>query len=199
MNGKRLPNTMTYEKGSEANKWRTKDPDIFAFAALENGRVCPLGIPEVEPRYLTTRIIYQEESDGNEVELKYSTPSRPYVYSKAEAWGYYLPANKVAAGHTVVDDDEVMPDEPLSYNGYIRSNINSASKIYAFLASGQTMSNYVQSDSYNKNSEGQFDINFQSDLPRHENNDVHKPNIGGYACHWMSDEECYVLVDKFVD
>ena len=198
MNGPRLPNSMKYEKGSESNNWKTKDPDIFAFAALENGRVCPLGIPEVEPRYMTTRIIYQDEGDVNDFVYKYSSPSRPYVYSKAEAWGYYLPQAQVPENHSVVADDDVIGDEPTSYNGYVRSNIDANSKIYEFLE-GKTMSEYVQNDPYNKNSAGAFDIKFQSEMPRHENDDKTKPNIGGYGCYWRSAEECYVLIDKYVD
>lgn len=191
LNGNKRPNSMTYEPGSQANNWKTKDPDIFAFAALENGRVCPLGIAEVEPRYLTTRIVYQEAGEANEILLRYSTPSRPYVFSKAEAWGYYLPEERVPMGQNVVQEDTVLEDEPLSYNGYIKSRISEASNIYSFL-NGQSMQAYMQAT-------GIGDATFRSELPRHSEENPNGPNIGGYGCQWMSDEECYVIVDKYVE
>ena len=55
INGVKAPNSVTYEVTND----RTKDPDIFAFAALESGRICPLGPPEVDIRYMTTRILYK--------------------------------------------------------------------------------------------------------------------------------------------
>ena len=203
LNGPKVPNSMTYEKASESNGWQTKDPDIFAFAALENGRICPIGVPEVDSRYLTTRIVYEELDNDEQIELRYSSPSRPYVYSKAQSWGYYLP--EAPKGETVVNDTDTISDEPFSFNGYVQSKIlesHQESKIYDFLKTDDgtrlTMTQYVQNDPYNKDKDGKFNIKFQSDPPRYENNDRTKPNIGGYSCNWMSDEECYVLVDKYV-
>ena len=199
LNGKRGPNSMYYEKGSSSNNWKTKDPDIFAFAALETGRICPLGIPEVEPRYLTTRVLYQEEDETGQLIYRYSSPSRPYVYSKAQAWGYYLPVNEQQENEEV-NDDEIIAEEPLSYNGYVRKEINPDTKIYSsFLNKNQTMADYVQKDPYNLSSDGIFNIHLMSEEPHHENNDITKPNIGGYGCSQMSAEECYVQVDKYVD
>ena len=200
LNGIKKPNSMFYEAGSQNNQWKTKDPDIFAFAALENGRICPLGIPEVEPRYLTTRIVYQEEGPANNIIYKYSYPSKTYVASKAEAWGYYMPEAVVNANNaTVVPDNSIIDDEPLTYNGYIREKIRSTSKIYNFLPANKTMGEYVQNDNLNKDANGQFNLEFKSAAPSHIDDNMNKMNTGGYNCQWMSSEECSVIVDKYVD
>jgi hypothetical protein len=48
INGSEMPpNTLEYTPPSQSNHFKGVDPDIFAFAALENGRICPLGVPEV--------------------------------------------------------------------------------------------------------------------------------------------------------
>ena len=225
MNGVRLPNSMDYEEGNANNHYKTKDPDIFAFAALEDGRICPIGIPEVEPRYMTTRIVYQDVHtqiiEGNEVDdvvLRYSSPSKPYVISKAEAWGYYLPESKVpdevkgqqeadnkpagdgepdvavepvpAKSHTVADT-EIINDEPLTYNGYLLNEISVNSKIYAFLkkSDGKRM---TMSEYVQANSKD-FSPEFNSVYTDEEGN-----KTSGYGCRWMSDEECTVSVDKYV-
>ena len=197
LNGVKRPNTMHYEPGTEANEWKTRDPDIFAFAALDNGRICPIGIPEVETRYMSTRIVYQVQGEGNDIMYRYSEPSKSLVASKAEAWGYYLPASK-RQGKPAVLETDVVSDDPLSFNGYVKSELNSASKIYEFL-NGQTMDNYVLNDPRNKDANGQFALEFKSALPQFNGNNIYRNNTGGYSCFWMSDEECYVLVDKYVD
>ena len=200
LNGPKRPNSMEYVKGSESNKWKTKDPDIFAFAALDTGRICPIGISEVEQRYMTARIQYEDEGADNEVVLRYSEPSKPLVAAKAEAWGYYLPASSVPSGEIAVNDNDIIEGQPLSYSGYLRSKINNSSKIYSyFLPSGQTMSSYVQADSLYKDSAGNFTLKYQSDAPKHQNNDLSKPNIGGLGCVWDTADPCIVIVDKYVD
>lgn len=198
LNGKQLPNTMRYVPGTEANNWNAEYPDIFAFAALENGRVCPLGPPEVDPYFLTTRVVYQEVDENNEIEFKYSEPSMPYYYSKAEAWGYYLPENRRPDGENELKDDDVINDEPLSFNGYVRNKLHDGSIIYEFLGD-KTMSQYVLDDPLNYDENGNFTIIFQSDPPRHRNGNRNLPNIGGFGCSWASEEECYVLIDKYLD
>ena len=199
LNGTKLPNSMVQIKASKETRWKVRDPDIFAFAALETGRICPIGLPEVDPRYMTARIQYEEESaGGDEVLLKYSEPSKPLVAAKAEAWGYYLSESALPTGQqTVVPDDEIIDGEPLTYTGYLRNNISKSSKIYSFFTnSDETMSSYVQNDPMYKNSNT---LKFQSDPPKHENDDINKPNIGGYNCMWLSSPPCTVIVDKYID
>ena len=131
INGIKRPNSMNYVRGVDAQNIKTVDPDIFAFAALDIGRVCPLGIPEFDPRYMMTRISYEEtvqnQAGGQEAVRRYTRNSKPYYISKAEAWGYYLAENSLP-------ENTIIEDEPYSYNGYIRSIIpNSA--IYSFMNS----------------------------------------------------------------
>ena len=134
INGDKNPNSMRYEPPIEQNGRRTVDPDIFAFAALDIGRICPLGPPEVDGRYMLTRINYQDSRtvqnpDGSQSEEevnRYTRTSQPYYISKAEAWGYYSANNDVP-------DITIIEDVPYSYNGYIRNAINQDSEIYSFL------------------------------------------------------------------
>ena len=67
VNGVKPPNSLRYQQNYvDANSSAStnnsvkdmRDPDIFAFAAMEDGRVVPIGIAEFEPRFLTTRLTY---------------------------------------------------------------------------------------------------------------------------------------------
>ena len=185
LNGTNGPNSMDYEERiTRTGEKRVKDPDTFAFAVLETGRICPIGIPEVNPRYLTTRIMYQgkaneEDENDNNIIYKYSKKSKPYVITKGEAWGYYTGSNNV-------DDDYIMDGQPLSYNGYILQQIlaennNSVGKIYKFLGNHTSMSNYIKEDETFKKLYG---------TPSLKKND--------FKCSEKSDDECSVIIDKFV-
>ena len=151
INGTKKPNSMKYVAGSKENHFRTTDPDIFAFAALDIGRVCPLGPPEYDPRYMMTRISYDDvmtiNDDGKETSesvVRYTSNSKPYYISKAEAWGYYLDTEKDPEDDSEdnpeqeqtqqpLADDAVLEDYPYSYNGYIRSVLPEDTLIYSFL------------------------------------------------------------------
>ena len=174
MNGVKPPNSIIYEKG-------VKDPDIFAFAALENGRICPLGPPEVDSRYLTTRIMFRKQSGANSDDLEYSEPSQEYVKSKAEAWGYYL-SDATQQGRGDFTDEYIMEEAPFSYNGYIRSVISTNSKIYSFLK-GKTMSKYFEENFNN--------VHLMKNAPDEESDPE-------YGCKWRSADECNVTIDKYV-
>lgn len=188
INGTKYPNSMDYA----VSNGYTTDPDIFAFAALETGRICPLGPPEVDMRYLTTRIVYEDSVDAEGVTLKYSSPSRPYAYSKAEAWGYYATTPPTGIASSEMKDDEYMDEAPFSYNDYIRSKISPDSKIYSFIGKDKSGNNisiatYAQ-NRYNDTNEFSWKVN--------EN----KPNATpkGYGCVYRSQEHCDVNIDKYV-
>ena len=211
LNGSNGPNSVEYIPPSASNHNKTTDPDIFAFAALETGRICPLGAAEVDMRYLSTRIKYPDDTNG--LIYKYTVDSQPYIYSKAEAWGYYLPkdaipqnAGKNENDKDSVPDDYVIPNgTPYSYNGYIKEILKSEtgtdSNIYSFLlydpANGGskstipiTMSEYFQHSSMAKDSNGKFNVTLRS-------NAINDPDAPGYNCRLKSDEECEVIIDKY--
>ena len=179
LNGEKAPNSMAYVPGSANNGFRTTDPDIFAFAVLDSGRVCPLGPPEVDQRYMLSRVTYQVAVDGgdgengSEVIIRYSNPSKPYYISKAEAWGYYLPG-------TDVNDNAIIDGNPYSYNGYIRSHISNRSPIYTFL-NGAAFPRVPAIGGANS-------IRLRDASPQN----------GGYGCRRLSDIECDVIVDKYI-
>ena len=172
MNGEKRPNSVWYERG-------VRDPDIFAFAALDMGRICPLGPPEVDSRFLTTRIMHRNASG----DLVYSATSQEYIKSKAEAWGYYLPDGKYPSDikNRALEEKEYMEEAPLSYNGYVRATIynnnqRKDSRIYSsFLRNGQNMRVYFQNNFP--------DVNLQKD------------NLG---CWYYSPDDCDINVDKYI-
>lgn len=167
LNGNKLPNSMVYNPPKQ-------EPDIFAFAALDTGRVCPIGIPEIEPNYMLTRISYYESKNDENAgllgqdlaDVKYSVNSKPYYITKAEAWGYYLSKNKL-------NDDFYIESNPLTYNGYIRNFVSKNSLIYKSLPKNLTVPE---------------DITLKSNSVKN----------GGYNCVKGSDIECDVIVDKYL-
>ena len=165
VNGAQEPNSMDYEPPET-------DPDIFAFAALDIGRVCPLGPPEVDLRFMQTRVQYYEiQNDNNEEEnatalARFSKVSKPYYISKAEAWGYYLPQGGL-------EENYYIETNPLTYNGYVKQYISEGSKIYEFLEGQLTVPE---------------DIHVQSD----------SIEDGGYGCRSGYDEDCNVTIDRHI-
>ena len=216
LNGTKLPNSLEYRPGTNANGWKTKDPDIFAFAAMSNGFICPVGVAEVEPRYLTARIMYDDRVNGEDI-LRYSTTSRSLIGAKAEAWGYYTRkrynSNNQNSGTTDIHYTEVDPNDinamednkfiqeekGLSYGDWLKQQIEAqtagapnesiAKTIYAFL-NGQTFQQYFNNDILVK------DIIMRNDSPRHNGNDIR--NIGGYGCFPHNITPCEVIVDRYV-
>ncbi len=177
VNGSKKPNSMKYEEGNTSNNYHTTDPDIFAFAALDIGRICPLGPPEYDSRYMLTRVAYQDTGNSGEnedtVTIKYSKTSKPYYVSKAEAWGFYLTGDDGIANPVTQFIDE----NPLTYNDYIRNHINVNSMIYKFLNGATISASNVTS------------------LKKNKPTDATNPE---YGCVKVSDEECDVIIDRYV-
>ncbi len=184
INGPKPPNTLDYQAPSAANGHRTKDPDRFAFAALSIGRICPLGVPEVDPKFMTARIAYvsitgersnkkKNADDDNEEtpSTKFSTNSKSYVQTKAEAWGYYITDN-------FTKDKVPIEDEPTSYNDFIRSELPQGTKIY-------------------KSALGNNTKNVRLTAPNGTTLQNGAVKDGGYGCSAKSAEECWVIVDKY--
>lgn len=180
INGTKKPNSMDYAADPETHI-PTKEPDIFAFAALDIGRICPLGIAEYSSKYMQTRITYNQtkeesfsaseiaegaEPDVETVVKRYSKVSKPYYISKAEAWGYGLDLIKDEA-------DFLIDQNPYTYNDYVKSRINKKSKIYSFLK---------------KNTFPLEGVTLKSG----------KFSEGGYECVAGSDLECDIIIDKFL-
>ena len=165
LNGAKKPNSMTY------NPPKT-DPDIFAFAALDIARVCPLGPPEIDQRFMQTRIVYNDPNNS-EVE-SFTQVSKPYYISKAEAWGYYLKSGRVDA-----DESFYIEENPLTYNGYVKKALKKESttfynNIYGFMGdSSLTAPATVELKSK-------------------------KVSENGYGCVKGSDIECDVIIDKYL-
>ena len=174
INNEAPPNSMEYVAPTQENHFKTTDPDTFAFAALDTGRVCLLGIPEVEPRYIQARVAYaflQGEGNQAEVVTRYSVASIPYAQAKAEAWGYYT-------GIPNFDNSVVIPDEPSSYNDYIRKKLPAGTKIYSsFLADT---------------------VNSTITMPQGIGLKSESIEEGGYDCHEHDPEYCWVSVDKYL-
>ena len=107
VNGTKGPNSINYAPPRI-------EPDIFAFAAIDIARACPLGPLETDPRFLQTRVTYFNNDDSTE---RFSTVSKPYNVSKAEAWGYY---------NGNLSNTFYIEANPLTYNGYIQSSLRTA-------------------------------------------------------------------------
>ena len=125
VNGNKPPNSLEYtdDKGNEiadytaniSNKeiFRTYvRPDIFAFAMLNTGRICPLGIPEYDEKVMTAGYAYFD-SDGSTL---YSNEPIAYYQAKGAAWGYY----DYTHGPNL---DECEDFEPFTFNDYIRAKL----------------------------------------------------------------------------
>lgn len=90
-------------------------PDIYAFALLDTGRVCPIGRPEYDKDIMTARLAYYEDGEPN-----YTHNSLAYYQAKGAAWGYYSNIN---------DAETNQMDEIFTMNDLIRSKLE-GSKIY---------------------------------------------------------------------
>ena len=176
LNGPKFPNSLEYRAESDVNgRIRSKDPDIFAFAALDIGRIVPLGPPEFDGRYMLARVKYydkEHQQNTTELNVRYSRPSQPYYLMKAQAWGYYN-------ANSGVQDTEIIEDNPLSYNGYIKSKLAPNTRIYSFVSDFFNGDNVIS-------------------VPASANIRSANVTAGGYGCTVRSDEECEVIVDKYV-
>ena len=172
LNGPEPPNTMDYEPMTPENSRSYKDPDTFAFAALDTGRLCPLGPPEIDPRYMQSRVAYlaSVSKDGNNQNdderddtliTKYTTVSTPYYIAKAQAWGFYMGDN---------DDFSPIDDEPTSYNDYIRRMLPEGNNIYKFMKGAER-------------------ITLPADFPG---------MLNGLGCEPRFNEQCWVIVDRYL-
>ena len=218
LNGTKSPNSMLYRKTPINNGRDVKytDPDIFAFAILDIGRVCPIGVVEVEPRYMTTRIKYRtvDPNDENMRITLFSFPSRPYAYSKAEAWAYYVsldtdiiqdPMDENADNSTIQGNEnhmQITPEEPLSYNDYIKYVIEndaaakaSGSQIYKYL-NGKTLREYLINEYHGERENNNGDIEHYINLYFRGDN----PADGGekFFCRWHDIDHCEVFVDRYI-
>lgn len=113
------PNAVEYTYAGKTQNEKNKIlPDIFAFALIDTGRVCPIGIPEYDNNILTARFAYFDTSG----DTYYSLDSMSYYQAKGAAWGFYN-----TDGPDGLTDYNL--DEPFSLNDVIRDAINSNSKI----------------------------------------------------------------------
>lgn len=120
INGKKGPNRL----GVDSNK-RNSAPDIFAFALLETGKTVPLGLPEIDDRFMQARLAYYD----NHAEIQYAEPSLPYYLAKNAAWGCY---DKVDQLTTEEKSNKLLfnePEEPHTMNDVIRNSLPANSKI----------------------------------------------------------------------
>ena len=188
-NGEKGPNSMHYDPGTQENH-RVINPDIFAFAVLDIGRVCPLGPPEIDDKFMLTRIRYlnaeEDERYAEFADVGFSEPSKPYYISKAEAWGYYLPAQRV--GGSPVSQGFYIDDNPYSYNEYVRDVIGEDSLIYENVPSmTAALANYEAITSDQIWLRGQY------------GDDKDERKSGRYyGCRRVSDDECQVIIDKYM-
>ena len=188
INGDEPPNSMDYLPPNEQNNYRPLDPDIFAFAALDIGKICPLGVPEIDPRYMQTRISYydlnatvnDEDKAADAAQARFSTVSLPYYISKAQAWGYYLDNNR---NYSL----EVLDEEPASYNDYIRLILPARTKIYSFLGEGDVRKVQIRLPEVQEGAE-----------PIHLMSNPINGNPPGFGCVEMQPENCWVIVDKYL-
>lgn len=124
VNGDKTPNSLTYTyKGGSEDEAHKVEPDIFAFAVLENGRTCPLGIPEYDQELLSARVAYFD-SEGN---AHYNKETVAYYQAKGQAWGFYNPIKPTVANPNVLN--VISLDEPFSMNDVIRNSINAENPI----------------------------------------------------------------------
>lgn len=118
INGDKGPNSIVYTEKTKSNGTKTNiEPDVFAFALLENGLTCPLGIPEYDTNIMTARVSYFD-SESRVVQTRQSLP---YYQAKAKAWGFYSSSVNVLNNFT--------PDVPFTMNDAIRAVLNTSSLI----------------------------------------------------------------------
>ena len=174
LNGDKLPNTIEYTPPKKDDKNPPRDPDIFAFAALDTGRVCPLGAPEVDLKFMQTRVMSNslnnnndDDNDDNAEEsqefltTRFSSPSKPYYISKLEAWG-----------PSALTDNDVIDENPYTYNNYVRTHINANSKIFKFKDNTSITTLYRNTK----------DLGLREDL----------------GCESSDDNNCTIVIDKYV-
>lgn len=189
LNGAKKPNSMHYDSGTQENH-RVINPDIFAFAVLDIGRVCPLGPPEIDDKFLLTRIRYlnaqEDERYAEYANVYFSEPSKPYFISKAEAWGYYLPEDRVDGA--AVTDSFYIDDNPYTYNEYVRRVIGENSLIYDNVPSmTDALANYEESTGDEIRLRDQY-----------ADDDENRRSTRSYGCRKESDDECQVILDKYM-
>lgn len=175
------PNTLKYERGMF-------DPDIFAFAVLDIGRVCPLGPPEIDDRYMLTRIAYQVVADNRNRDASqtmFSSPSQPYFITKAEALGYYLPAERNGTD-TEVTLVDFIDENPYTYNDLIRDQWE-ATMIYSSMPSME-----------------QALADYEANLGDGQHIFIRNEDVVGegaprtYGCTKLDDEACTVSIDRYI-
>ena len=85
LNGKRGPNTAKPDVKNIA--------DIVAFAVTDDGKVVPIGQPEIDTRYMTARVNYPDSRFPNII----VGHSNPYTYydARSRAWGQNFDVNEV--------------------------------------------------------------------------------------------------------
>lgn len=170
-NNTKSPNSLIYTPGRV-------DPDIFAFAILDIGRACPLGPPEIDPKFMLTRISYQVLDDNNEeATLAFSRQSNPYFVTKAEAWGYYLGLG---------NNNFFIEGNPYSYNDIIRADLGD-SMIYNGM---DTMANAMAAYNQQRQAAQQEDVALRG--PQYN------PAQDLFGCERASDEACNVSIDRYV-
>ena len=138
INGDKGPNTVqyTYKGGRRASDFDSDEkraqaeiePDIYAFALLETGRICPIGIPEFDKDVMTARFAYYD----NDGEPLYTSKSLAYYQAKGAAWGYYN-----ADGPDVLNFNI---DEPFTLNDIIRQKLSGSKLVEDFPADLSSLS-----------------------------------------------------------
>ena len=138
INGDKGPNTVqyTYKGGRRASDFDSDEkraqaeiePDIYAFALLETGRICPIGIPEFDKDVMTARFAYYD----NDGEPLYTSKSLAYYQAKGAAWGYYN-----ADGPNVLNFNI---DEPFTLNDIIRQKLSGSKLVEDFPADLSSLS-----------------------------------------------------------
>lgn len=116
VNGLNGPNSLGDNYSPKNGEVRSMVPDIFAFAILDTGRVCPLGMPEYDKDILTARFIYGAQGES------ISPRAFAYYQAKGAAWGFY------GSGSLAQDPmTEYNTSEPYSMNDKIRDMIKDMS------------------------------------------------------------------------
>ena len=126
-NGKKKPNRLGNDPVAEASNKKSLPSDIFAFALLETGKTVPLGLPEIETKYMQARLAFY----NGQADIEYAEPSLPYYLAKNVAWGCYddIPDGVLSEeekGNKLLFND---PEEPHTMNDIIRKNLPANSKI----------------------------------------------------------------------